>query len=145
MSKEEAVDEARFAIKLLKGYELDLPLVFDPETIRNDVARTDDISGEQFTKNAIAFLEEIKKEGYAPAIYSNLVWQDYYFDLSKLKDYEIWYADYSKLPQTPYDFTYWQFSERDSFSSLYIKCKSYGMNLTFLYFSMSSGTFVQSE
>ena len=111
-NEEEAVDEARFAIKLLKGYELDLPLVFDPETIRNDVARTDDISGEQFTKNAIAFLEEIKKEGYAPAIYSNLVWQDYYFDLSKLKDYEIWYADYSKLPQTPYDFTYWQFSER---------------------------------
>lgn len=107
----EALEEAKFAVELLKGYELDLPLVFDPETIKGDIARTDNVDGSQFTKNAIAFLEEIKKAGFSPAIYSNLVWEDYYYDLSKLKDYEIWYADYSNLPQTPYDFKYWQFSE----------------------------------
>lgn len=111
LNEEEAIDEAKFAVNLLKGYSLDLPLVFDPETIKGDIARTDNIDGLQFTKNAIAFCEEVKKSGYRPAIYSNLVWEDYYYDLSKLQDYEIWYADYSKIPQTPYDFNYWQFSE----------------------------------
>lgn len=111
INEEEAMEEAKFAVDLLKGYSLDLPLVFDPETIKGDIARTDNIDGLQFTKNAIAFCEEIKKSGFTPAIYSNLVWEDYYYDLSKLQDYAIWYADYNKIPQTPYDFMYWQFSE----------------------------------
>ena len=111
INEEEAKEEAKLAIDLLKDYKLDLSLVFDPETIKGDTARTDDISGEQFTKNAIVFCEEVKRAGITPAIYSNLVWEDYYYNLEKLKDYEIWYADYNKLPQTPYNFKYWQFSE----------------------------------
>ena len=111
INENEALEEAKFAVEILKGYNLDLPLVFDPETIKGDVARTDNVEGLQFTKNAIAFCEEVKKSGYRTAIYSNLVWEDYYYDLSQLQDYEIWYADYSKIPQTPYDFNYWQFSE----------------------------------
>lgn len=111
INEEEAMEEAKFAVDLLKEYSLDLPLVFDPETIKGDVARTDNVDGLKFTKNAIAFCEEIKKSGLKPAIYSNLVWEDYYYDLSKLQDYDIWYADYSKIPQTPYNFKYWQFSE----------------------------------
>ena len=111
IDESEAIEEAEFAINLLKDYKLDLPLVFDPETIKGSVARTDDVDGIQFTKNAISFCEKIKENGITPAIYSNLVWEDYYFDLSKLQDYEIWYADYSKIPQTPYYFKYWQFSE----------------------------------
>ena len=111
IDENEAIEEAKFAVDLLKGYELDLPLVFDSETIKGDIARTDNVSGLQFTKNAISFCEEIKKYGFKPAIYSNLVWEDYYYDLSKLQDYDIWYADYNKIPQTPYDFKYWQFSE----------------------------------
>lgn len=111
VNEEEAMEEAKFAVDLLKGYSLDLPLVFDPETIKGDTARTDNVEGLQFTKNAIVFCEEIKKSGFTPAIYSNLVWEDYYYELSKLQDYDIWYADYSNIPQTPYNFKYWQFSE----------------------------------
>ena len=109
---DEAVEEAKFAIKTLNGYKLDLPLFFDPETIKSDIARTDDVTGKEFTDNAIAFCEEVKKEGYIPGIYSNMVWEDYYFDMEKLSDYKIWYADYSNIPQTPYNFNFWQFSER---------------------------------
>lgn len=111
INEDEAREEANIAIDILKNYKLDLPLVFDPETIKGDIARTDEVTGEQFTKNAIAFCEEVKKAGFIPAIYSNMVWEDYYYDLEKLKDYEIWYADYNKIPQTPYNFKYWQFSE----------------------------------
>ena len=111
VNENEAIEEAKLAIELLKNYKLDLPLVYDPETIKGDTARTDDVSGTDWTKNAIAFCEEVKKAGFTPAIYSNMVWEDYYFDMEKLQDYEIWYADYNKLPQTPYEFKYWQFSE----------------------------------
>ena len=108
----EALEEAKFAIEVLGDETLDLPLVFDSETIKNHIARTDNISGEQFTKNAIAFMEEIKRHKLDTAFYSNMVWEDYYFDMEKLKDYKVWYADYNNKPQTPYDFTYWQFSEK---------------------------------
>lgn len=111
INESEAIEEAKLAVNILGNFKLDLPLVFDPETIKGDIARTDDVTGEQFTKNAIAFLEEVKKAGFTPAIYTNMVWEDYYYDLEKLKDYAIWYADYNKIPQTPYNFIYWQFSE----------------------------------
>ena len=111
LNEQEAVEEAQFAIATLKDFKLDLPLCYDAETIRSDIARTDNVTGEQWTKNAIAFCEEIKKAGFTPAIYSNMVWEDYYFNLESLKNYDIWYSDYNKLPQTPYHFKYWQFSE----------------------------------
>ena len=111
VSEKEAIEEADYTINFLKDYKIDLPIVFDPETIKYDIARTDNVTGEQFTKNAVAFCERIKEANYTPAVYTNMVWQDYYYDMSKLKDYEIWYADYSEIPQTPYNFKYWQFSE----------------------------------
>ena len=111
INESEAIEEAKLAINILGNNKLDLPLVFDPETIKGDISRTDDVTGEQFTKNAIVFCDEVKKAGFTPAIYSNMVWEDYYYDLEKLKDYEIWYSDYNKIPQTPYNFKYWQFSE----------------------------------
>ena len=42
-------------------------------------------------------------------IYANMVWEAYQLDLSQLSDYPLWYADYEKLPQTPYDFKIWQY------------------------------------
>ena len=105
-------DSARQQRDALKGLPLDLPVIFDPETIRNDVARTDNVTGEQFTKNAAAFCEHIKNAGYEAGIYSNMIWEDYYFDLSELAEYPVWYADYGSLPQTPYQFTWWQYTEK---------------------------------
>ena len=111
----EAIEEAEFCIDVLWPYELQLPMVFDAENINHDVARTDKVSGEQFTKNALAFCERILQEGYyQTAIYSNLKWEAFTYDLEALKDYQIWYADYEKRPQTPYNFTWWQYSEKGS-------------------------------
>lgn len=111
INKEEALEEAKLVVDTLSGEKLDLPIFFDAETIRNDVARTDDITKDVFTENAIAFMEYVKSKGYDTGFYSNMVWEDYYFDMSKLKNYDVWYADYEDYPQTPYKFKYWQFSE----------------------------------
>ena len=38
-------------LELLQGSELQMPVVYDPEHILYDEARTDHVSGEQFTEN----------------------------------------------------------------------------------------------
>ena len=105
----EAVEEAELVINELKDYQIQLPVVFDPESISWEEARTDEISGEQFTKNTIAFCNRIKEAGYEAMIYSNMIWETEFFDLSQLKEYKIWYADYYRTPQTPYHFEFWQY------------------------------------
>lgn len=111
INEEEAIEEAELVLRELNNSKLELPVVYDPELIKDDEARTDNVDGDQFTKNTIAFCKRIKKAGYKPAIYSNMYWEDQLFDLKKLSDYPIWFADYSAKPQTPYHFRFWQFSE----------------------------------
>ena len=112
ISETEALEEAEFVLNALKGYKLQLPIVYDPEHIKEEAARTNNVSGEQFTQNTITFCEAIKDAGYEPMIYSNMIWEAEVFDLTKLQDYPIWYADYEVEPQTPYQFTFWQYTEK---------------------------------
>jgi len=112
VNEQETLEEAELVLENLKGYRLELPVVFDPERIRDDTARTDGVPGEQFTENTLLFCEKIKEAGYQPMVYSNLVWEAFEFDMEKLADYPIWYADYEPAPQTPYRFTFWQYSEK---------------------------------
>ncbi|MCQ2080261.1 MAG: glycoside hydrolase family 25 protein [Lachnospiraceae bacterium] len=106
----EAIEEAEFVLKLLNGRELELPIVYDPESVLDDVARTDDVTPEQFTKNSVAFCDRIKKSGYDVMIYSNMLWEAFQLDLSQLPKVPVWYADYETYPQTCYDFEFWQYS-----------------------------------
>lgn len=111
INEEEAIEEANFVLEQLNGYELQMPVVYDPESILHTESRTDDVTGEQFTKNSRVFCETIESAGYEPMIYCNLMWQAFQLDLTQLADFPIWYADYESLPQTPYHFDIWQYSE----------------------------------
>ncbi len=111
VSEDEAVEEADYVNELLSGYEVQLPVVFDPEKILDDTARTDDVSGEQFTENTVAFCDRIKEYGFDTMFYSNIIWEASVYDMTDLNDIPVWYADYEAVPQTPYDFEYWQFTE----------------------------------
>jgi GH25 family lysozyme M1 (1,4-beta-N-acetylmuramidase) len=116
VSEEESVEEAEYVLSLLDEADISveqlaLPVVFDPESILDDEARTDDVTGEQFTKNAAAFCNRIREAGAASMIYCNMLWEAYKLDLGALSDYPVWYADYEELPQTPYAFEFWQYSE----------------------------------
>ena len=114
INEEEAKEEAEFVLKHIAEYELQLPVVYDPESILDDKARTDDVSGEQFTKNTEVFCSMIEEAGYQPMIYSNMLWEAYELDLEYLGEYPIWYADYEALPQTPYHFDFWQYTNEGS-------------------------------
>lgn len=111
INEAEAIEEADFVLSILNETPLELPVIYDPELIKNDEARTDNVTGKQFTLNTIAFCERIRESGYEPMIYSNMVWEATLFDMEKLQRYPFWYADYESVPQTPYQFSIWQYSE----------------------------------
>lgn len=112
VNEEETLEEVALVLENLKEYEPELPVVFDPERIRGDEARTDDVPGEQFMENTLLFCEQMKEAGYQPMVYCNLVWEAFEYDMEKLAEYPVWYADYEPVPQTPYEFTFWQYSEK---------------------------------
>ncbi len=114
VNEEEAGEEADFVLDILGGRQLDLPVTYDPESILDDEARTDNVTGEQFTKNSAAFCKRISEGGYKPMIYANMLWEAYNLELKQLKGIPLWYADYEALPQTPYNFEFWQYSNEGS-------------------------------
>lgn len=114
LDEEEAAEEARFAADIVKesGVTLNLPLVYDPELAGGSAGRANHLSREQWSANAIAFKEAAEEAiNCKVALYTNLFWQNTYFDVDTLNQFEIWYADYESVPQTNYHFTWWQYSE----------------------------------
>ena len=114
VNEQEAIEEAEFVLQYLKDYELEMPVVYDPETVLESGARTTGVSREQFTKNAKAFCDTVEKAGYESMIYCKMLWQAFELDMSELTDYRIWYADYERHPQTPYHFEMWQYTQEGS-------------------------------
>lgn len=112
-SEKEALEEAAFVLEQIRDYKITLPVFYDPEIIRDDEARSDHITGEQFSKNAVVFCEKLKEAGYVPGVYSNMLWEAYEFNMTDISNYVIWYADYEEQPQTPYRFEFWQYAEKD--------------------------------
>lgn len=110
IDEEEAKQEAKFVIDTIGHCDLDLPIYYDTEEITYDTARTDNLSGEQFTDNAIAFCEAIKKAGYEPGIYANQMWLCNKLDYMRLEKYNIWLAKYADVLNYPYAIEAWQYS-----------------------------------
>ncbi|MCI8514468.1 MAG: Lyzozyme M1 (1,4-beta-N-acetylmuramidase) [Lachnospiraceae bacterium] len=111
VTEEEAVEEAEFVLTLLEGQEVSGPVVYDTEEIRDDTARTDFLTPAQITDHAVAFCERIRRAGYKPMIYANMKWLVFSMEYERLSDYEIWYADYEPVPQSPYRIRMWQYTE----------------------------------
>ena len=113
LNEEEAAEEAALAVSVIEksGVEPDLPLMYDPEIIKDDDGRANDITREQVALNTAAFRKTVETSSTCRVdIYSNLPWEHNYFDTDTMNRYEIWYADYEPLPQTPYHFTWWQYT-----------------------------------
>ena len=111
VSEEEAVEEAQFVLEHIRNYRLTYPIIYDAEEIPSDTARTDGLTVHQLTDNAIAFCEYVEAAGYSSMIYSNKRWLLTKLDLERLTDYDVWFAGYINIPEYPYDFKMWQYTE----------------------------------
>ena len=108
---EEVEQEANFVLENLKEKQLDFPIVFDLEKIKNDDARTDNLSQDEINNMTLKFCEIIKDKGYTPCIYGNAKTFTTKMNLELFNNYDKWYADYQEKPLYPYDFNLWQYTE----------------------------------
>ena len=111
INEKETLEEVQFVLDRIKEYPVTYPVVYDTEEIKDDVARTDNLTEEQFTQNCITFCDAIREAGYDTMIYANMKWMAFTLDMRKLTEYEKWYADYEPVPQCPYEFSMWQYTE----------------------------------
>ncbi len=117
VNEKEAAEEGKFAAEVIRksGVKTDLPLVYDPELAGGSEGRANDLTREQVSANAAAFRDAAEAASSCKvALYTNLFWQNTYFDTDTLNDFEIWYADYEEAPQTNCHFTWWQYTETGS-------------------------------
>jgi GH25 family lysozyme M1 (1,4-beta-N-acetylmuramidase) len=106
----EGAEEAIFALNLLEGYSLDLPVFFDWEEIGVESARTDNVSGETVTAAALEFCRLVESAGYDSGIYAYLNLAYFTYDLNQLEGITIWMGNPGSAPEFYYDHTYWQYS-----------------------------------
>lgn len=112
ISVEEAKEEAQFVLQLLDGMALDMPVVFDWETVSSAEARTAGMTRSKLNACAMAFCREIERAEYEPLVYFNQDMAKRMFDLQQIQDagYGFWLAMYSDAMTYPYKLTMWQYS-----------------------------------
>ncbi|MCR5520526.1 MAG: hypothetical protein K6F44_01280 [Lachnospiraceae bacterium] len=111
ITTEEAVEEAEYVLKNIKGYNVTYPIVFDTEKVTTFDARANNLSMQERTDICLAFCDRIREAGYTPMIYANTRYMLTGIDLSRLEDIEKWFAVYSKDIKFPYEFGILQYSE----------------------------------
>lgn len=109
---EEAKEEAAFVLEYLTDYEISYPVVFVMEHITNDTARIDALTKEEKTQITQAFLEDIEAAGYNTMIYGDKEWLFTDINYAALSKYDIWLSQEKDLPDYPYRFYMWQYSQK---------------------------------
>lgn len=117
-TEEEAIEEAEFVIDMIEPYDITYPVVLDLEEVNSDNARTASLTQEEYTRNCIAFCETIKDAGYTPMIYGNLKTFMIMLDMTKIEQYEKWFAYYNTPVYFPYEFSIWQYSSQGSINGI---------------------------
>lgn len=95
-----AKNEAGYCHEVIKAYKgsIDLPVFFDWEYDSMRFAKTKGITPtrQNITDWNRIFCEEVKELGYIPGYYTNLDYSKNYIDCNQLKDYKLWWAQYTK-------------------------------------------------
>lgn len=108
----EAADEALFALELLNGRALDLPVYYDWEPVSADDSRTAVYDGRYLTAGATAFCNIIEQGGYTAGVYLNRQQGYYRYDLRSLAGRSLWVADYADYPDFYYAYDVWQYEHQ---------------------------------
>lgn len=114
INEEMARDEANYLCDIADSYCVSLPLAFDFEydSYNNATSELGYAIGEEYMANlAIAFLEQVKKRGYEPMIYTNCDFFNRGFYRLGRK-YKIWLAQW-EVDTPMMDCYMWQYSDAE--------------------------------
>ena len=106
---EEAIEEAEYALSIIEGYDVQMPIVYDWEYISWD-SRTGNLSPRMLTECTKAFCDTIRAAGYEPMIYFNEDQSHKQMYLEELTDYKFWLAKYDTTLEYPYAIHMWQYT-----------------------------------
>ena len=115
ISREEAVEEAQYALDLVANWHLDMPIVFDWEYVSN-AARTANTDAETVTACAAAFCDTIQAANKQAMIYVRPELEKLH--LEQLAAYDHWVAWYSDTMDYSYDFAMWQYTKTGKVSGI---------------------------
>jgi GH25 family lysozyme M1 (1,4-beta-N-acetylmuramidase) len=129
INDEEAVEEAKFVLDKIKGYDITLPIAIDFEYAYSGGEITGrlheaNLSKKERTSLINAFCKTVKDAGYTPAVYASTYIYESHINVKDLdKSTVIWVADYNKEITYDGEFDIWQSSETgkcDGVSSKYV-------------------------
>lgn len=123
-TSKEAKEEAEFMIKLVKGYDIDLPLVIDYES--HEGGRLDKViqSGSMYAASmfhdiVLSFCNTVEKSGYESAVYANYDMLVNNMDASILSEQAtLWLAQYNTSAALESRYNYWQCSDSQKVSGI---------------------------
>ncbi len=137
VSVEEAILEAEFVLENIKDHDITWPVVLDLEDPASSSARTAGLDREEQTDMAVAFCETIREAGYTPMLYCNIRWFMEELDLSRLTEYDKWFAQYFNKPFFPYAFQMWQYTNNGRVDGI---TGPVDLNLSFTDYGQSAGS-----
>ena len=111
VTTEEAVEEAKYVIRRIRGSGIKYPVVFDMEPVSGS-DRIEHLASIEKTEIADAFCQVIEKNGYTAMIYGNPSWLTGHLQMEYLTDYPLWIAHYTDATDYPYEFKMWQYTDR---------------------------------
>ena len=107
-SEDEAIEEAEYALGIAGDDKLDLPIAYDFEHIKDDVARTDNVTDEDIPRFATAFGQVMLENGYEPMIYGEV---EEFGTIYKESNTLRWIAEYDDTPEIDDSVKIWQYSK----------------------------------
>ena len=111
---EEALEEAEYVLKNIKGYDITMPVVYDWEYVSAE-ARTAHMDRRTLTDCYLAFCGKIAEAGYTPMPYFNWNQSTQLMNLWELEEYPFWLALYSSSRMNyPYRVEMWQYTSTGS-------------------------------
>ena len=113
VNTEEAKAEAEYALDILDGFQLDLPLVYDWEYISEE-ARTGGVDRRTLTDGTHAFCQAVENAGYRAMVYFNTSQGQFRLELEELGAYPWWLAKYNLTSEFFCRVDVWQYTDQGS-------------------------------
>lgn len=144
-SQAEAVEEAKWTADYISKYQITYPVAYNCEGFENSSSRQYNMTKTERTDAALAFLKQIKAEGYTPMFYAAKaeMENDAKWETSRIEtSYKVWVAQY---PSTPYPQTkassytgahqMWQYTNQGSVAGI---SKTVDVNIAYFGFDKAA-------
>ena len=115
---EEAEEEADYVIAALENYELQYPVAFYMDYVQRETTRGESTEKMVRTNIAIRFMDKVEEAGYMSILAGTKEWLIQKYSLGSMMGYDFWLMQNADVPDYPYEFIMWQYTEQGNISGI---------------------------